>query len=365
MGDVGYDVLVIGAGFAGLAAARELAKEQRESQRSSRAGTESEDAPALPPWRASPSTSAGRSSARLRTPSWRWPGTRLPDAADVHRGRQPDPLARAGALIFRHHPEARHLRFCSTSAASAGSSNAFPSRSRSMNRGKRPTRNWTHRRSAAGCARPKPPPPHDLMAIMARVTWGARTRRCIDAARRFRYVKAAAAVWTGCSTSSGRPAGSVPRRDPADRDEDGRGTGRQRGYSMPWCRGSVVGGCRRRDVLPGGFEADVQSSPSACHRLASMSLRRSPSAISSSPAGRGASKTYAAYERPFWRTAGIRARRCPTRVPYSSPSMSARATTAPVYFFGFVDSRGFDALPPDQRKERALAGFAAIFGDDA
>jgi monoamine oxidase len=32
---------------------------------------------------------------------------------------------------------------------------------------------------------------------------------------------------------------------------------------------------------------------------------------------------------------------------------------------GFTDSRSFDPLPPEQRRERALAGFATLFGDAA
>jgi monoamine oxidase len=44
---------------------------------------------------------------------------------------------------------------------------------------------------------------------------------------------------------------------------------------------------------------------------------------------------------------------------------SAPATPAPGILLGFTDARSFDPLPPADRRERALAGFAALFGDAA
>jgi monoamine oxidase len=37
----------------------------------------------------------------------------------------------------------------------------------------------------------------------------------------------------------------------------------------------------------------------------------------------------------------------------------------PGILLGFTDSRTFDPLPPEQRRERALEGFATLFGDAA
>ena len=37
----------------------------------------------------------------------------------------------------------------------------------------------------------------------------------------------------------------------------------------------------------------------------------------------------------------------------------------PGILFGFTDPRSFDSLPPAERRERALAGFADLFGEEA
>ena len=37
----------------------------------------------------------------------------------------------------------------------------------------------------------------------------------------------------------------------------------------------------------------------------------------------------------------------------------------PGILLGFTDPRTFDSLPPAERRERALAGFADLFGDEA
>lgn len=82
------------------------------------------------------------------------------------------------------------------------------------------------------------------------------------------------------------------------------------------------------------------------------------------PQGR-LSKAYVAYATPFWREQG-----------YSGESLS---DTGPVFItfdvspdpggpgilLGFVDSREFDTQPAEQRRERALDCFAALFGEQA
>lgn len=85
------------------------------------------------------------------------------------------------------------------------------------------------------------------------------------------------------------------------------------------------------------------------------------------------SKAYSAYETPFWRAKGLSGEALSDEGPVFitfdvSPSDSddfpARGG-GPGILLGFVDARSFDSLSPEQRRERALSGFAALFGDAA
>ena len=62
----------------------------------------------------------------------------------------------------------------------------------------------------------------DLMAIMARVTWGAEPDE-VSMLHAVRYVKAAGRAGPDARHRRRRTAGPVSRRHPADRAEDGRG----------------------------------------------------------------------------------------------------------------------------------------------
>lgn len=85
------------------------------------------------------------------------------------------------------------------------------------------------------------------------------------------------------------------------------------------------------------------------------------------------SKAYAAYATPFWRPKGLSGEALSDEGPVfitfdvspsDSDDLPARGG-GPGILLGFVDARSFDSLPPAQRRERALSGFAALFGDAA
>ncbi|RAV09552.1 monooxygenase [Mycolicibacterium sp. GF69] len=85
------------------------------------------------------------------------------------------------------------------------------------------------------------------------------------------------------------------------------------------------------------------------------------------------SKAYAAYETPFWRAKGLSGEALSDEGPVfitfdvspdDSDEFPARGG-GPGVLLGFVDARSFDALPPAQRRERALSGFATLFGEAA
>jgi len=105
-------------------------------------------------------------------------------------------------------------------------------------------------------------------------------------------------------------------------------------------------------------------------------------------------KSYAAYPTPFWRAKGLSGQALSDQGPVfitfdASPPAGRSAATGgsigpggsaatggsigpgrsaaqgPGILLGFTDPRGFDALPPEQRREKVLACFTALFGEEA
>ncbi|BBZ45332.1 flavin monoamine oxidase family protein [Mycobacterium parmense] len=82
------------------------------------------------------------------------------------------------------------------------------------------------------------------------------------------------------------------------------------------------------------------------------------------PQGR-LSKAYAAYETPFWRDAGFSGQALSDEGPVFITFDLSPHTDGPGILMGFVDARAFDTLPCEQRRRDALRCFATLFGDDA
>ncbi|MET0897225.1 MAG: flavin monoamine oxidase family protein [Mycobacterium sp.] len=108
-------------------------------------------------------------------------------------------------------------------------------------------------------------------------------------------------------------------------------------------------------AIPPQHRAAIAFSPGlpAVHRLA----RSWPQGV--------LSKAYAAYETPFWRAAGRSGEALSDSGPVFITFDVSPAGGTPGILLGFVDARAFDHLPPDQRREQALGGFATLFGDAA
>lgn len=77
------------------------------------------------------------------------------------------------------------------------------------------------------------------------------------------------------------------------------------------------------------------------------------------------SKAYAAYDKPFWRAAGRSGEALSDEGPVFITFDVSPGDDGPGVLLGFADARSFDPLPPDQRRERALRNFTALFGPKA
>jgi monoamine oxidase len=82
------------------------------------------------------------------------------------------------------------------------------------------------------------------------------------------------------------------------------------------------------------------------------------------PQGR-LSKAYAAYSTPFWRTNGFSGQALSDEGPVFITFDVSPHPDGPGIPMGFVDARAFDSLPSEQRRRDALRCFATLFGDDA
>lgn len=80
------------------------------------------------------------------------------------------------------------------------------------------------------------------------------------------------------------------------------------------------------------------------------------------------SKVYAAYERPFWREAGLSGQGLSDRGPVTITFDAGPPGEGPGVLLGFIggsDACHWDALGPEQRRECALAGLADLVGEQA
>jgi monoamine oxidase len=82
------------------------------------------------------------------------------------------------------------------------------------------------------------------------------------------------------------------------------------------------------------------------------------------PQGR-LSKAYAAYETPFWRAAGFSGQALSDKGPVFITFDVSPHADGPGILMGFVDARAFDSLPTEQRRRDTLRCFASLFGDEA
>ncbi|KAA8960867.1 flavin monoamine oxidase family protein [Mycobacterium sp.] len=208
----------------------------------------------------------------------------------------------------------------------------------------------------------------DLLAIMARVTWGAEPGD-VSMLHAARYVAAAGGLDRMLDVENG-----------AQQDRFAAGTQQIAEKAAAELGERVVLGAAVRGIEHDAAAVRITSAQGrATARFVVVAI---PPAHRSSieftpplppeygrlagrwPQGR-LSKAYAAYSTPFWRDKGFSGEALSDEGPVFITFDVSPQPDGPGILLGFVDARTFDHLPTDQRRERALDCFAALFGDDA
>ena len=211
----------------------------------------------------------------------------------------------------------------------------------------------------------------DLMAIMSRVTWGCEPD-AVSMLHAVRYVTAAGGIGPMLDVEGGAqqdrfPGGTqeLALRMAGELDVHLGSPARRIERSTD---GTVVvhtddGGVPARAVvvaIPPQHRAAISFAPALPDGYADLTAHW--------PQG-NLSKAYAAYETPFWRADGRSGEALsddgPVFITFDVSPDSSGSAAGPGILLGFTDARTFDPLPADARRARALDGFASVFGDAA
>lgn len=207
----------------------------------------------------------------------------------------------------------------------------------------------------------------DLMAIMARVTWGAEPDE-VSMLHAVRYVKTSGGLdrmldvvggaqqdhfATGTHEMSMRMAAEL-----GDRVRLGAAVKR-----IEWSDNAiaattsagVVEGRRAILAIPPAHRLDIDIAPALPIEYQQLAQRWPQGALT---------KSYAAYRTPFWRAKGLSGQALSDQGPVFI-TFDVSPESGPGILLGFTDPRGFDALPEAQRREQVLGCFAALFGEEA
>lgn len=220
---------------------------------------------------------------------------------------------------------------------------------------------WLHSVRASASSR-------DLLAIAARVVWGCEPDQ-ISMLHAARYVAAAGGLDRLLAVENGaqqdRIVGGSHRIAAAMAAELGdrivTGTVVRR---IEWSSAHAV---LHTDLGPAAAATVIVAVPPA-HRAAIAFNPALPSTHQRLtrvwPQGR-LTKVFAAYRTPFWRSDGRSGESLSDTGPVSITFDVSPAPEGPGILLGFVHDPGFDALAPGQRRRLALDSFAALFGDAA
>ncbi|WP_101948804.1 flavin monoamine oxidase family protein [Mycobacterium sp. 3519A] len=209
----------------------------------------------------------------------------------------------------------------------------------------------------------------DLMAIMARVTWGCEPEE-VSLLHAIRYVKAAG----GLGRMLDVEGGAQQDRFPAGTQQIALRMAEQLGDAVALnavvrsisrrADGTLVVGSDHGDVaakavivaVPPQHRAGIAFDPPLPPEYEKLTAHW--------PQG-NLSKAYVAYETPFWRANGCSGEALSDEGPVFITFDVSPSDAGPGILLGFTDARTFDPLPAEQRRAKALDGFATLFGDAA
>jgi monoamine oxidase len=209
----------------------------------------------------------------------------------------------------------------------------------------------------------------DLMAIMARVTWGCEPD-AVSMLHAVRYVKAAGGIGRMLDVEGG----AQQDRFPAGTQQIALRMADELGSRV--ALNAVVGRIDRAEDGGLGVECDRGRVTAKRVIVAVPPEHRSGIAFDPPlpaeyeklaghwPQGR-LSKAYAAYDTPFWRAGGCSGEALSDEGPVFITFDVSPGDDGPGVLLGFTDARSFDPLPAADRRDRVLSGFAGLFGDAA
>jgi monoamine oxidase len=207
------------------------------------------------------------------------------------------------------------------------------------------------------------------MAIMARVTWGCEPED-VSMMHAVRYVKAAGGIGRMLDVEGGAqqdrfPGGTqqIALRMAEELDSRVhldtivRGIERRAGgdLAVRSDRGEITAKAVVV-AIPPAHRAGIEFNPALPPEYEKLAEHW--------PLGK-LSKAFAAYETPFWRANGCSGEALSDEGPVFITFDVSPGDGGPGVLLGFTDARSFDSLPPAERRERALAGFATFYGDAA
>ena len=207
----------------------------------------------------------------------------------------------------------------------------------------------------------------DLMAIMSRVTWGAEPDE-VSMLHAARYVKASGGLnrmldVVGGAQQDHFPGGShqlaaAMAAGLGDRIRVGAVVSR-----IEWSTDAVA-------VMSSAGAVDARRAVVAVAPAQRLDIDIAPAPpieyqqlAQSWPLGT-LTKAYAAYPTPFWRANGLSGQSLSDRGPVFI-TFDVSPPGGPGILLGFTDPRGFDELPEDQRRGQILDCFTALFGGQA
>ena len=206
---------------------------------------------------------------------------------------------------------------------------------------------------------------HELMAIMSRVTWGAEPA-AVSMLHAVRYVNSAGGLDRMLDVTDGaqqdrflagtqqiavrmaEQLGDAVRLDTPVRAirHDDQGATVETDSGSVRCQAVVV-------AIPPQYRGNIEFTPTLPALHAELPSRWPQGSLS---------KAYAVYPTPFWRADGCSGEALSDTGPVFITFDVSPSDDGPGVLLGFVDARQFDDLPPDQRREQALRGFATLFG---